>query len=65
MARPVAHLHTHSAHSLRDSIATVDGLVAAAAADGQPALAITDHGSLGAVWQLAEGAGEHLRGFGA
>jgi DNA-directed DNA polymerase III PolC len=50
--RPFVHLHTHSSHSLRDSIATVEGLVAAAAADAQPALAVTDHGSLGGTWKL-------------
>lgn len=58
--RPYVHLHTHSSHSLLDSIAAVDALVDAAAADGQPALAITDHGSLAAIWQLtaaAEAAG--------
>ncbi len=46
MAKSFAHLHTHSSHSVRDSIARPDDLVAAAAADGQSALAITDHGNL-------------------
>ncbi|GIV54270.1 MAG: DNA-directed DNA polymerase [Candidatus Kapaibacterium sp.] len=38
------HLHNHSHYSLLDAIATPDQLVAAAAADGQPAVALTDHG---------------------
>lgn len=54
--RSFVHLHTHSSHSLRDSIATIPALVSAAASDGQPALAITDHGSLGAIWQLTSAA---------
>jgi DNA polymerase-3 subunit alpha len=36
------HLHAHSEYSLVDGIARVDDLVAAAAADGMPALALTD-----------------------
>ena len=42
------HLHTHSDYSTRDSIARVADLVSSAAGDEQPALAITDHGNLGA-----------------
>ena len=41
-----AHLHTHTEFSMLDGAARVDELVAAAAADGQPALAITDHGNM-------------------
>ncbi|EQD39374.1 protein containing PHP, partial [mine drainage metagenome] len=40
------HLHTHSSHSVRDSIARPDDLFASAARDGQSALALTDHGNL-------------------
>lgn len=40
------HLHVHTEFSMLDGAARVDDLVAAAAADGQPALAITDHGVL-------------------
>jgi DNA polymerase-3 subunit alpha len=41
-----AHLHTHTEFSMLDGAARVDDLVAAAAADGQPALGITDHGNM-------------------
>ncbi len=41
-----AHLHTHTEFSMLDGAARVDDLVAAAVADGQPALAITDHGNM-------------------
>jgi len=41
-----AHLHVHSEFSMLDGAARVSDLVEAAAADGQPAVAITDHGVL-------------------
>ncbi|HEX4538874.1 MAG TPA: DNA polymerase III subunit alpha [Acidimicrobiales bacterium] len=41
-----AHLHVHTEFSMLDGAARVKDLVAAAAADGQPALAITDHGNM-------------------
>jgi DNA polymerase-3 subunit alpha len=53
------HLHTHSDYSTRDSIARIGDLCAAAAADGQPALAITDHGNLGATRLLRETAARY------
>ncbi len=40
------HLRVHSEYSITDSIVRVDALVAAAASDGQPAVAITDLGNL-------------------
>lgn len=46
------HLHLHSEYSLLDSMVRVDDLVASAIADGQPAIAVTDHGSLGGVYPL-------------
>jgi DNA polymerase-3 subunit alpha len=39
-----AHLHVHTEFSMLDGAARVKEVVAAAAADGQPALAVTDHG---------------------
>ena len=39
-----AHLHVHTEFSMLDGAARIDQLVRAAAADGQPAVAITDHG---------------------
>ncbi|MGB5532184.1 MAG: DNA polymerase III subunit alpha, partial [Acidimicrobiia bacterium] len=41
-----AHLHVHSEFSMLDGAARVKDMVKAAAADGQPAIAITDHGVL-------------------
>ncbi|MEA2058427.1 MAG: DNA polymerase III subunit alpha, partial [Actinomycetota bacterium] len=41
-----AHLHVHSEFSMLDGAARVKDLVRAAAGDGQPAVAITDHGVL-------------------
>ncbi len=38
------HLHNHSHYSLLDAIATPEQLVTAALNDGQPAVALTDHG---------------------
>ncbi|WP_277212302.1 DNA polymerase III subunit alpha [Isoptericola croceus] len=49
-------LHTHSDYSALDGLASVGDYVAAAARDGQPALAITDHGTLAGAWQLTEAA---------
>ncbi len=41
-----SHLHVHTEYSMLDGAARVDELVAAAAADGQPAVGITDHGNM-------------------
>ena len=50
---PPPNLHTHSSHSVRDSIERPDDLFATAASDGQSALAITDHGNLsGPTWPM-------------
>ncbi len=40
------HLHVHSEYSMLDGASRVDDLVAHVAADGQPAVAVTDHGVL-------------------
>ena len=45
-ARSFTHLHTHTEFSMLDGAARVKDLVAAAAADQQPALGITDHGNM-------------------
>ncbi|MGQ0850124.1 MAG: DNA polymerase III subunit alpha [Actinomycetota bacterium] len=55
-----AHLHLHTEYSMLDGAARVGDVVAAAAKDGQPAVAITDHGVLYGVvdfYQAATGAG--------
>ncbi|HET6795312.1 MAG TPA: DNA polymerase III subunit alpha [Acidimicrobiales bacterium] len=41
-----AHLHLHTEFSMLDGAARVKEVVAAAAADGQPAVGITDHGNM-------------------
>lgn len=48
------HLHTHTTYSGRDALSQLAPLVEAAAADHQPALAVTDHGNLGAAWKFAK-----------
>lgn len=45
-ARDFVHLHTHSHYSLLEAIPKIPELVAAAAKDGQTALALTDNGNL-------------------
>jgi DNA polymerase-3 subunit alpha len=40
------HLHVHTEFSMLDGAARVGELVGAAAADGQPAIGITDHGNM-------------------
>ena len=46
MSKDFCHLHNHTSYSALDGAAKVDELVAAAKADGQPGIAITDHGVL-------------------
>ena len=46
MSRSFAHLHLHTEFSMLDGAARVDEVVKRAAADGQPAIAITDHGNM-------------------
>jgi DNA polymerase-3 subunit alpha len=41
------HLHTHSEYSILDSTCKISALVRTAADHGMPALALTDHGSMG------------------
>ncbi len=45
-SRSFAHLHQHTEYSMLDGAARVRDVVATAAADGQPAIAITDHGNM-------------------
>jgi DNA polymerase-3 subunit alpha len=44
--RSFVHLHTHTEFSMLDGAARVADVVAAATADGQPAVGITDHGNM-------------------
>lgn len=50
------HLHVHTEYSPLDGIGKLDDLCATAAADGSPAVAVTDHGTLGSVWKAAQAA---------
>jgi len=50
----VAHLHVHSEYSLLDGACRIDSLAERAAAHGQPALGLTDHG-------VMNGAVEHYK----
>jgi DNA polymerase-3 subunit alpha len=46
MTDSFTHLHVHTEFSMLDGASRLDELVAAAVADGQPALGITDHGNM-------------------
>jgi DNA polymerase-3 subunit alpha len=46
MSREFIHLHTHSHYSLLEALPQIPDLVAAAKADGQTALALTDNGNM-------------------
>ena len=59
---PFVHLHTHSHYSMLDGMGKIPDLVAKAVADGQPALAITDHGAMyGAVEFYKECVGHGIK----
>ncbi|MDX1468469.1 MAG: DNA polymerase III subunit alpha [Acidimicrobiia bacterium] len=51
-----AHLHLHTEYSLLDGAARIKDVVRAAAADNQPAIAITDHGNLYGVVEFVKAA---------
>ena len=44
--RSFVHLHLHTEYSMLDGASRIGEVVAAAAADGQPAIGITDHGNM-------------------
>src|ERR1700675_4671814 len=46
MPKSFVHLHLHTEYSMLDGASRVDDVVAAAVADGQPAVGITDHGNM-------------------
>ncbi|CAB4329913.1 unannotated protein [freshwater metagenome] len=52
------HLHLHTEFSMLDGAARVGDVVAAAAADGQPAVGITDHGNMYGVLDFYKAAKE-------
>ena len=53
------HLHNHTTYSLLDGAQRIDEMCARAAADGQPAIAITDHGNLFGVQDFGKKAAAH------
>jgi DNA polymerase-3 subunit alpha len=57
MSEPAcAHLHVHSEYSLLDGACKIEGLVERAAAFGQPALGLTDHGVMNGAVELYKAA---------
>lgn len=56
---PFVHLHNHTTYSALDGLQDLDRMCAAAAADGQPAIAITDHGTLAGTWKFQAAAERH------
>ncbi len=54
-----AHLHLHTEYSLLDGAAKIKDVVGAAAAMGQPAIGITDHGNLYGVVDFVKAARQH------
>jgi DNA polymerase-3 subunit alpha len=59
MSHSCAHLHVHSEYSLLDGAAKIDRLAERAAAFGQPALALTDHGVMNGAVELYQAAKKH------
>src|SRR4051794_22967633 len=61
--RPVsstcAHLHVHSEYSLLDGACKIDKLAERAAAYGQPALGLTDHGVMNGAVELYKACKKH------
>src|SRR5690349_21566005 len=55
----VAHLHVHSEYSLLDGACKVDKLAERAAAYGQPAIGLTDHGVMNGAIELYKAAKKH------
>ncbi|HVA53775.1 MAG TPA: DNA polymerase III subunit alpha [Acidimicrobiales bacterium] len=59
MTEGFVHLHNHTEYSMLDGAARVDEMVLAAKADGQRAIAITDHGNLYGVIDFYEACRRH------
>ena len=57
-APPFVHLHNHSTYSLLDGAQRIDEMCVRAAEDGQPAIAITDHGNLFGVMEFGKRAAQ-------
>src|SRR5438552_18566239 len=59
MSTACAHLHVHSEYSLLDGACKIDALAERAAAFGQPALALTDHGVMNGAVELYKATQRH------
>src|SRR5437660_7268801 len=59
MSSACAHLHVHSEYSLLDGACKIDGLAERAAAFGQPALGLTDHGVMNGAVELSAACRAH------
>ena len=59
MARSFVHLHLHTEYSMLDGASRIGEVVAAAAADGQPPVGITDHGNMYGVHDFYRAAREN------
>ena len=55
MGDSFTHLHVHTEYSMLDGASRVDDAINAAVTDGQPALAITDHGNMYGVLEFYQG----------
>jgi DNA polymerase III subunit alpha len=58
MAESFVHLHLHTEYSMLDGASRIGEVVAAAAADGQPAVGITDHGNMYGALAMYEAAND-------
>ena len=56
MSSACAHLHVHSEYSLLDGACKIDALAERAAAFGQPAIGLTDHGVMNGAVELLKAA---------
>ncbi len=54
-----SHLHVHTQFSLLDGAASIPALFKKAVKDGQPAIAITDHGNMFGAFKFVAEAGKH------
>src|SRR5437763_2739095 len=59
MSSPCVHLHVHSEYSLLDGACKIEALAARAAAFGQPALGLTDHGVMNGAVELFTACRKH------
>jgi DNA polymerase-3 subunit alpha len=59
VADSFTHLHVHTEFSMLDGAARVSDVVAKAAADGQPAIGITDHGNMYGVLDFYQACQRH------